>query len=138
MNNYISLLSSLRHVLILAKGCILVHLQKSQSFSLWQRRLFVCSMAYINVNLAKLEARIHFGKSTSHSSCITESKFCMTNLKFSHESQGVRPQVMSSFERTLYSYANAFIKNLAITEHELFKYLAEIKLISLSNLWKVP
>lgn len=62
----------------------------------------------------------------------------MTDLNFCHESQGARPKVMSSFERTLYSYANAFIKNLGITEHELFKYLTEIKPISLSNLWIVP
>lgn len=78
------------------------------------------------MNLDKLEARIHSGKSTSHSSCITENKFCMTNLNFCHESQRIRPKVMSSFERTL-SYTNAFIKNLAITERELFKYLTEIK-----------
>ena len=50
----------------------------------------------------------------------------MTNLNFCHESQRIRPKVMSSFERTL-SYTNAFIKNLAITERELFKYLTEIK-----------
>lgn len=62
----------------------------------------------------------------------------MTNPNSCSESQGIRPKVMSGFERTLHSYANAFIKNLAITEHELFKYLIEIEQISLSNLWIDP
>lgn len=94
-------------------------------------------MAHVNVNLAKLKTRICFRKSTGHSSCIIESEFYMSNLNSCHESQAMRPEVMSSSERILCSYANAFIKNLAITEHELFKYLIEIKPISLSNLWMV-
>lgn len=98
----------------------------------------VCSTASINVSLAKLEARIHIGKSTDHSSHTIKTKFFMTNLNYCHESQGIRPKVMSGFKRTLHSYSNAFIKNLASTEHELFKYLIEIEPISLSNLWIVP
>lgn len=90
------------------------------------------------MTLATLEAQIHFEKSTGHSSCIIESKLYMTNLNSCHESQGMRAEVMWSFETILYSYANAFIKYLAITEHELLKYLTEIKPIRLSNLWMVP
>lgn len=94
----------------------------------------MCFTAQINLSLTKIETRIHFGKSTDHSSCIIKSKFCMTNLHSCHESEGVRSKVMSGLEGTLHSYANAFIKNLAVTEHELFKYLIEI---SLFNLWIV-
>lgn len=98
----------------------------------------VCSTTSINVSLAKLEARIHIGKSTDHSRHTIKNKFCMTNLNYCRESQGIRPKLMSGFVRTLHSYSNAFIQNLASTEQELFKYLIEIEPISLFNLWIVP
>lgn len=62
----------------------------------------------------------------------------MTDLEVYREPRGAKPKVMTTFEGTLYSHANTIIKNLAIKENECFKYLTEIKLISLSNLWIVP
>lgn len=137
MNNYVSLLSSFETCTDSSKVLHSRALPETTIIFIVVEKA-ICSVAYINANLAKTEARIHFGKSTSHSSCITESMFYMTDLVFYHEPWGAKPKVTSTFERTLYSHTNTSIKNLAITEREIFKYLTEIKLISLSNLWIVP
>ena len=75
------------------------------------------------------------GKSGGRSDCAAESNFYMTDVydwpKFLGHTAWSHVESWKKSE----PYANAFIKNLAITEHELLKYLTEIKLISLSNLW---